>query len=1033
MPIPKCLIRSAVGFGLWLGVIGCSTSTVPTPDKDSAAAKVKTPTIEKSESVAPPLGDQPPSIDVLIQSAEEALAAGQWDKARESLRRGLLIQPDSSRLRFLSAQAEANDGNLDEAIAILASIDNSDPDFGIASLGQAAQWLASAGRATEARNMYEKTLELAPDVDFLRHQYAAFLNFVGWRYRARDVLEPLVKSGQANTAELRSLLDVSNSFAATQATSTSGTANREGPLSESLGRLSHRQPRIAIEILQAMLKQGLMDRESTTDAAIAAGFAELQQFDEMAQWLDDSSPDVTNNPMYWRTIGDQRFFDGRADEAVACYLKSIDGDCTNPIVYERLTAAMLRLGDDPSARRIDGHRELLLSISQVAEAIVTQTPSDDSLAVELADKLEQAGQPDQAAAWLSWFRTEYPELVNSAAFDREILRLRSIDANTIETQRFVGISPKAYPEPSAIKLPTNDGSATKESLANTDKRPFVRQPTLATFVDVAESTGLVHEYKNANPKRLYNFRIFEGLGGGIAAFDFDRDGRVDFYCSQAGCEPPLGLSSESNQLYRNLDGHFRNATEIASLVDRNYTQCVTTGDINQDGFDDVLVGNLGFNRMLINQGDGTFRDISESVGWTNPDTAHCTMGLAIADITGDAIADVVEVNYVNSPLMYEPSPVGPDGGLVKIPGPLHFPAEVDRLWIQTHDGKFEPMNLGETATSAGHARAAEFGDSANPGLGMIISNFDDDPANEIFVANDARPNQLWKQQQSAKQLSADDNELSFEDIAVARGCAVSSRGEACACMGVAWADFDRNGSPDMIITNWFDEWLNFYLGDSSGNFRDVAPRFGLDKLSENLLGFGCQAIDFDNDATVDVFVANGHIDNVAGAKTALAMPAQLIQNLGDRFLLAEQSAETFWQQNHVGRAAITADHNRDGQMDIAVVDLLAPVALLENQTQTNNHWIQFVIVGVESERGAIGTRIEVSQGTEKQVAVTATGDGYQGRSEAVVPFGLGSSEAPVGVKVIWPSGVESYLPSLRPDTRYLIVEGQSEPWADHLR
>ncbi|TWU48832.1 ASPIC and UnbV [Rubripirellula tenax] len=1024
MRTPKFSVPILIGFGLILGILGCSQTPLEKPTNDALTSNPRS-SDPRSSDIAPEPIEQLASIDDLIRTSEQSLADGRFEDARTSLRRGLLLDPEGSRLRFLFAQAEAGTGNLDGAIEILGSIDPNDPEFGIASLGQSAQWLAAAGRAAEARIQYEKALEMAPEVEFLRHQYAAFLNFVGWRYRARDVLEPLVTAGNASAAELRSLLDVSNSYAATQASSMSTPEHREGPLSESLGRLSRRQPRIAVDILTAMLDQGLMKRESTTEAAIAAGFAELQQFDEMSKWLSTSSSAVIDNPLFWRAIGDQRLFDGKVDQAVACYLKSIQADCTNPIVYERLTSAMLRLGDNDAAKRIDRHRDLLLSISPIAETLVTQPQTDDGLVIELASKLERVGQPIQAAAWLSWFRSEHPSLIRGSWWEDEIERLRRTDGDVTQAKRFVGLAIDGYPLPSAPSLLADEVDGTTRPESPTDSSSIDSERTVATMVDVAAARGLIHEYLNADPKRSTNFRIFEGLGGGIAAFDFDRDGQVDFYCCQGGCEPPDGKSNASDQFFRNVDGKFRDTTEAASLVDRNYTQCVTTGDINQDGFDDVIVGNLGLNRMLINQGDGTFHDVSETVGWTNPSSNHYTMGLAVADVTGDAIPDVVEVNYVNSPSMYQPSPIGPDGGLIKIPGPLNFPAEVDRVWIQEGRGTFQSRELGEESQRSGNGDAAQFGDAANPGLGLIVSNFDNDAANEIFVANDARPNQLWKQRGNASQVR-------FDDVAVARGCAVSSRGEACACMGVGWADFDRNGSPDMMVTNWFDEWLNYYQGDSQGNFHDTAPRFGLDRLSENLLGFGCQAIDFDNDAAVDVFVANGHIDQVAGAETAMAMPAQLIENLGDRFLLAEQSDETYWRENHLGRAAIATDFNRDGRLDIAVVDLLAPVALLENQTKTDNHWIQIVLVGVASERGAIGARVEVSHQGNRQVAVTATGDGYQSRNDAVIVFGLGANGDAVDVQVKWPSGKISTLPSLRSDTRFLVVEDQSEAWVDRL-
>ncbi len=959
-----------------------------------------------------------------ISAAEDASMGADWNTAREYIKRVLVHSPGHSQATFLAARIEASAGDLDTAIEMLQGIDEHDPQFGIASRGQSAQWLAERGRVAEAKQAYQRALELAPDSLLIRRQYARYLNFLGWRYQARDVLGPLIQSHQANEEELRAILDVSNSFADSQATVEKNKTVLESPVSEALGWLARRQPREANELLEAFIQAGFVAHDDELHAILAATKAELQEFDDVVTLLKSLPPEKQTSPMYWRAVGDFASFRGQVESAVAAYHQALTLDTTSDIAHERLTAALLANGQPVAARAVDERRAALIHVKNASTRLLSSGNIDEDALKAFVENIGSIGLLEIGSAWLAWLSAQRPaDPAFKAMVAVTLQRWQSVPEDIVLHRQTAGMgAAPAVTETIQLMLGGLSVDVLQEP-ANEDASPL-SPAEAATFLNVASERGLRHRYLNSAKPRTKNFQIYQSIGAGAAALDYDLDGNVDLYLGQGGGEPPHGLSEHSNELFRNLGGQFLNRTVQASVIDRNFTLGVSAGDINDDGFPDLVIGNLGNNRMLVNNGDGTFEDVSDRIGWSDPSLQHFTTSMAIADISGDGLSDVIEINYVNSPSMYESLPVGPDGNLVQIPGPLFYRAEVDRVWIASGGAglAFEPKTLGNPEDDWGKNASAAIGDAANPGLGVIVSNLDQDPDLEIFVANDMRPNQLWKRDRSIT------DSVSFSDLAVIRGCALSSRGEATACMGVAWGDFDRNQLPDLFVTNYQDEWVNLYLMQPGGHFRDSAPRYGLDRLSENVLGFGAQAVDFDHDGLIDLGVFNGHVDAVSGSDAALAMPAQLLHNLNGRFELAKHTDGQFWDAKHLGRCAITVDYNLDGKMDLLVVDLLEDVALLENRTITTNHWLQLETKGVESSRDAIGAHVAVTQGSKTLHHWTSTGDGYQGKNESVAEFGLGTDATSVDVLIEWPSGRRSNLTELQPDRRYLIVENEDSAW-----
>lgn len=543
-----------------------------------------------------------------------------------------------------------------------------------------------------------------------------------------------------------------------------------------------------------------------------------------------------------------------------------------------------------------------------------------------------------------------------------------------------------------------DLDSTKSGQRPANDTSLMIEPRL---VNVAAAAGLDFQWYHESTIDLSSIPIYQSLGGGIAVLDYDRDGWPDVYFGQGGCTPPHEVSSRPNPLMRNLGGYFQEVTEESGAGDRGYACGITVGDVNQDGFDDLWVGNLGKNRLLVNNGDGTFGDATRSLG-EHDDTFSTS--LAIADLNGDALPDLFECNYIEMAGAFDPPKKGADGIELQT-SPLEHYSQSDR-WFR---------NLGD-----GHFRA-EFIDSSivEPGtsLGVVVTDFDGDHQNQVMVGNDERANHFLA-------LGKDGR---FHNFANAMGLAYGFDGVATGCMGIATGDFNRDGYLDLHVTNFLEESANLYLQNASGEFVDAATRFDIDKSSRPYVGFGSKAIDVDNDGWLDLAVTNGHIFDMSRFGRPFKMRPQFLISRGNRFEeVTVEDDSGYWNGEYLGRSMAILDYDRDGKTDLIVGHLDAPTALLQNQTTPHGDGIHFNIVGVTSERDAIGAKITLETNQGKFSQWVTAGDGYLSSDESTISFALTKDMKVLAARIEWPSGHVQSIPTPAANQYHLVIEKESQ-------
>jgi len=529
------------------------------------------------------------------------------------------------------------------------------------------------------------------------------------------------------------------------------------------------------------------------------------------------------------------------------------------------------------------------------------------------------------------------------------------------------------------------------------------------FEDLADSAGLDFQYYNGSDPNKVGTRIYEVDGGGVGILDYDRDGWPDIYFTQ-GCRwpPAAGQSEFYDRLYRNLgNGHFKDVTRQAGLAENGFGQGLAVGDIDNDGYPDLLIANVGANHLYLNQGDGTFRNVTASAGLTGQVwTSSCT----IVDLNHDRWPEIYEVNYLKDDRGFDR--ICPDSlGHPRICAPVMFDAEQDALYVNRGNGSFE-----ECGKSAGiHA-----GDGK--GLGIVAADFDNSGQISLFVANDVVENFFFH-----NRATTDGRHFLLSEEALIRGLAFADDGQAQACMGVAADDFNWDGTVDLFVTNFYDEPNCLYLQQADGSFVDRSRAAHLRDASFHNLGFGTQSLDGDLDGLPDLVVTNGHLVDETDLGIPYRMCPQFFCNRGGGTFaeLPADSVGPFFAEPRLRRALARVDWNRDGREDFAVTFLDRPVALVTNQSEVIGHFINVELRGTRSSRDAIGARVTVtSNGLPHRRQLTA-GDGYQASNERCLVFGLGYTAESVDVHIIWPSGVEQQWERIPVDNQLVLVEGDA--------
>ncbi len=933
----------------------------------------------------------------VMERAEDLAEQGRPDEARQLLESLLLRDPRDFEVLFRIASLRAAKGELAEAIELLDEIPEDDPKAGLAVLGQKADWSLQLHRYDAAENLYRAVLERVPEAGLAHRQLARLLNHQGRRHEATPHIKALCQMGDVRQEELHALIVIGDAM-------NSGLPNFKDPkgqhdsiqaMSDARILFTNKDYQLATDRLRPFLER--KDSKPAAWALYGLCAAEAQDGASFRWWISHVDVLVQDYSEYWTALGiylaDQR----QPSMSVHALLKATDLDPTDFRAINRLIRMLEMLGQSSEADlwqdRWRENREILRD----SNAIATATEPDPDRMDQLAIKLMDAGRNSESVLWhylADVYRGAPQQRLNRWNEQRQRL-IAAKEGFPDRTRRLCGMKISEFKVPEA-KFADSVFPARKPT-ANTS-----RQPAAAEFIDVASKIGLLHQFHVAAKPKRSGFLIHQQVGGGIAVLDYDQDGSVDLYLAQGAGAPSSYISTMTNLLFRQVDTTMvALERDFGTNIFRHTTGC-TTGDWNQDGFPDLVCSNLGQSDLLINNGDGTF---SRQPINGSDSLDRLPSSLAIADLNGDACPDLFEVNYLEDSDLDRQPPRDEGGKVVEALGPKGFDPAHDRIGLNDGKGGLVFQMLTSEA------------DAARPGLGLVITDIDGRPGNEVLVGNDSSANQCWVYR---------DDSGSFVDLALTTGIAFSSGGAGTASMGIASADFDGNGEIDFHIANFQDEPVCLYLQDG-GIFRDRAKQFSLGPISNEVLGFGSQAIDYDNDGRRDLFVTNGHVDQYERMNGSFRQPLQLFANLGDRLAVVEVKDESdYCQTNHLGRTLAVLDFNQDGRLDAIINHLDEPSVLLMNQTQTNHHWLQLKLVGDASERDAIGAKVSVlADGNWYHDWVTA-GDGYLCCNESMIHFGLGEVTQLDRLQIEWPSGALQVFESVNTDQRLLVVEGQDD-------
>ena len=937
-----------------------------------------------------------PTADVLIERSREAMDQRDYSAAVDALDQALNLAPEQSEAWALLAEAASRKGDAARSLVALKHLVQLEP-------ARAGSLGVQLGRSWMTRSLIQPAIqslrlasEATPQTADPDRLLAQIFGVTGHRAEVVKSLVRLIQKDAFTRDDLIVLSSVNPSI--------DDPGRLEKMLAADPSDKSPLLPRAMYALDRNQISEGEKDlleivKSDPDDYEVQSILGEIYADfapEKFLTWNAQLPRGAEGDGRIWLARGKWLNTQGKPDPAIRCLHEALvrepESLAANMLMGQLLKSrGIAKLGSAYTERARRLQRIIDLS-SRMNE------PRALELIEPMIDELEQTGRLWEAWGW----SVVYGKLVQSGENAPMLLRKERLASQLKQGD------PRTNPGhlPGEVsdwkKYPLPDWSQFSPSPSSSP--PVLNEePSEIRFEDQAELTGLDFRYINTVSQKS-GHKIYETMGAGVAVLDFDLDGWPDLYFAQGKPLPLTSATGPSDALYRNLRGNgFQAVTELASIVEMSYSQGVTAGDYNNDGFLDIYVANLGRNRLFCNQGDGTFTDVTELAGISQ--TAW-TVSCAIADLNGDGLPEIFDVNYCQGQDFLTATCYDEYRRPI-VCRPTMFDAARDTIALNLGDGRFQELQA-----------EAGLDLPLGMGLGLVIGDFNDDSLPDVFIANDMTANFLLINE------TAGTGQLPhFRDEAFLRGVALDFNGLAQACMGIASADINRDGSLDLFITNFARESNTLYLSQPGGNYEDQTQVAGLREPSFEPLGFGTQFLDADRDGRPELIVMNGHIDEFLNEP--YRMKAQIFRGRDDRRFveITGNSAGEFWREPRLARGLALVDWNRDGRTDFVATDLESPVLLGTNKTENPHRSIRLKLVGTQSSRDAIGARIRVtvSSGDERTVQLTA-GDGYESCNERMVEVGVAVSERVNKIDILWPSGHRSVFTNVACGTDWLAVE-----------